>query len=60
MFAAQNNHEQCLRELLVAKADPNKANAKGFVALMHACQSGHLEVSFSALTTRSPSHSAEP
>ena len=60
MLSCQNGHEGCSRELLVAKADPNKANAKGFVALMHACQSGHLEVSFSALTTRSPSHSAEP
>ena len=41
MLAAQNNQEQCALDLLKAGADPNKANAKGFVALMHACQNGH-------------------
>ena len=40
-----SNHEQVARHLLEAKADVNKANAKGFVALMHASQHGHADVS---------------
>ena len=35
---ASHHHEQVALELLKAKADPNKADAKGFVALMHAAR----------------------
>ena len=41
MFDAQNGHDLCARVLLEAGAAVNTANAKGFVALMHACQNGH-------------------
>ena len=43
VFHAYPSHhlDQIALELLKAKADPNKANAKGFVALMHAAQNGH-------------------
>jgi ankyrin repeat protein len=41
MLAAQNGHELCLRVLLEAKADPNKATSDGETALMFAAQNGH-------------------
>ena len=40
-----HHHDQVARALIEAKADVNKANHKGFVALMHASQNGHELVS---------------
>ena len=45
MFAAQNGHDPCVHALIMAKADLEKQTAKGFTALMLACQNGHSEVS---------------
>jgi serine/threonine-protein phosphatase 6 regulatory ankyrin repeat subunit B len=41
MSAAQNGHESCVRVLLEANADPNKAKSNGPTALMLAAQNGH-------------------
>eukprot|EP00493_Phyllostaurus_siculus_P002426 UN02439 len=41
MFACDNNHEQCARALIEAKADLEKQTDQGNTALMLSCQNGH-------------------
>ena len=41
MFASKNGNEQCAHALLVANADPNKANNNALTALMLSASGGH-------------------
>ena len=43
MLAAQKGHAECIKELIAAGADINKANKNGWTALMISAYQGHLE-----------------